>query len=228
MHTNDLLEMVTRVDAGRVLEMLSDTEAESEDSMYYDSESENSDSCSDDWSENENDDESDDDDENIEDSSEESDEEALDSTATRGGRGRGAGWGRSMRARGCRGRGAVRGRAAVTGARRGRGRGRSGGRSGTGRRKQTPEDLYKWMVVNEGRCGSNNFLFTNKHIYTNVDSDEQPTSAPFTAQAGPNVPSSCETPQDCFSLFFDDNLLQYIVQQTNTYAQKKIAAMQVE
>ena len=31
-----------------------------------------------------------------------------------------------------------------------------------------------------------------------------------------------------FSLFFDDNLLQYIVDQTNAYAQKKLAAMQVK
>jgi hypothetical protein len=56
----------------------------------------------------------------------------------------------------------------------------------------------------------------------------QPTDAPFTEQPGPKVPPSCETPEDCFSLFFDDNLLQYIVDQTNTYAQKKLAAMQVK
>ena len=30
------------------------------------------------------------------------------------------------------------------------------------------------------------------------------------------------------SPFFDDHLLQYIVDQTNAYAQKKLAAMQVE
>ena len=64
-------------------------------------------------------------------------------------------------------------------------------------------------------------------MYTLIDTDVQPTSAPFTEQPGPKVPPSCETPKDCFSLFFDDNLLQYIVDQTNTYAQKKLAAMQV-
>ena len=61
--------------------------------------------------------------------------------------------------------------------------------------------------------------------HTNVDTDVQPTSAPFTEQPGPDV---CESPENCFSLFFNDNLLQHIVNQTNIYAQKKIAAMQVE
>ena len=56
----------------------------------------------------------------------------------------------------------------------------------------------------------------------------QPISAPFTEKPGPKGPLSCETPEDCSSLFFDDNLLQYIADQTNTYAQKKLAAMQVE
>ena len=45
---------------------------------------------------------------------------------------------------------------------------------------------------------------------------------------GPKVPPSCESPEDCFSLFFDDNLLQYIVDQMNVYARKKLATMQVE
>ena len=66
------------------------------------------------------------------------------------------------------------------------------------------------------------------HNNNNNTDDEQPTSVPFTEQAGPKVPPSCETPEDCFSLFFDDNLLQYIVDQTNAYAEKKIAGMQVE
>ena len=76
------------------------------------------------------------------------------------------------------------------------------------------------------------FSHTNKHnntgvyIYT-IDTDMQPTSAPFTEQPGPKVPPSCESPEDYFSLFFDDNLLQYIVDQTNAYARKKLAAMQV-
>ena len=51
--------------------------------------------------------------------------------------------------------------------------------------------------------------------------------APFTEQARPKVPP-CETLEDCFSLFFDDNLILYIVNQTNTYGQKKIAGMQVD
>lgn len=48
------------------------------------------------------------------------------------------------------------------------------------------------------------------------------------ATPGPNVdPTSCTTPEDCFGLFFDDNLLDYLTAQTNLYAQKKISAMQV-
>ena len=59
--------------------------------------------------------------------------------------------GRDMRGRG-RGRGTGRGRAAVTGGRRGNRR-RGAGRAG-GANRQTPEDLYKWLVVDEGRCGN--------------------------------------------------------------------------
>ena len=72
-------------------------------------------------------------------SNESSDEEPEDTTATRG---RAAQRGRGMRARG---RGTGRGRAAVTRRGRGCGRGRAGGTN-----KQTPEDLYKWLVVDEG------------------------------------------------------------------------------
>ena len=61
-----------------------------------------------------------------------------------------------------------------------------------------------------------------------TDSYVQPTSTLFTEQARPKIQPSCETPEDCFSLFFDDNLIQYIVDQTNTYARKKIAGMQVD
>ena len=52
-----------------------------------------------------------------------------------------------------RGRDAGRGRAAVAGGRRGRGCGRRrvGGRGGSTR--LTPEDPYKWVMVDEGRCG---------------------------------------------------------------------------
>ena len=46
-------------------------------------------------------------------------------------------------------------------------------------------------------------------------------------QPGPKVPPSCQTPEDCFSLFFDDTLLQYLVDTTNTYVQKKLATMTI-
>ena len=32
--------------------------------------------------------------------------------------------------------------------------------------------------------------------------------------------NSCKTPEDCFSLFFDDALYDFLVQRTNEYAQK--------
>ena len=50
----------------------------------------------------------------------------------------------------------------------------------------------------------------------------------FTEQPGPKVSPSCEAPEDCFTLFFFFHLLQYMVDQTNAYTQKKLAAMQVE
>ena len=58
-----------------------------------------------------------------------------------------------MKGRG-RVRDAGRGRAAVVGGRRGRGCGRRpvGGRGGS--TLLTPEDLYKWVMVDEGRCGN--------------------------------------------------------------------------
>ncbi len=47
-------------------------------------------------------------------------------------------------------------------------------------------------------------LFT-KYFY--LTTDVEPTHLPFTgATPGPNVPTSCRLPEDCFSLFFDDDL----------------------
>ena len=48
--------------------------------------------------------------------------------------------------------------------------------------------------------------------------DTPPQAANFTPQPGPNVSSSC------FALF-DDALLDYIVNGTNKYAEKKMASM---
>ena len=44
-------------------------------------------------------------------------------------------------------------------------------------------------------------------------------------QSGVQVPPSVQTPEQCFSLFFDDNLWQYLVDGTNEYAAKKISEM---
>ena len=41
------------------------------------------------------------------------------------------------------------------------------------------------------------------------------------------MPPSCQTPEDCFSLFFGDTMLQYLVDTTNAYADKKLSTMTV-
>ena len=45
---------------------------------------------------------------------------------------------------------------------------------------------------------------------------------PYTEQHGPRVPLSCRTPEQCFAVFFDNSLWQFLVDRTNEYAQKKI------
>lgn len=55
--------------------------------------------------------------------------------------------------------------------------------------------------------------------------DLPPSVSAFTPQPGPNVPPTCETPEDFFSLFFDDDLLKYIKDNTNEYAEHKISTM---
>ena len=55
--------------------------------------------------------------------------------------------------------------------------------------------------------------------------DTPPQAANFTPRPGPNVSPSCKSPEDCFALFFDDALLDYIINGTNEYAEKKIASM---
>ena len=42
-----------------------------------------------------------------------------------------------------------------------------------------------------------------------------------------HVPPSVQTPEECFSLFFDDNLWQYLVDKTNEYAAKKLSEMTI-
>ena len=144
--------MATRVDAETALGMLSDiidTEPESEDSMYDGIDSEDSVSsremCDDGFDNDEENNSDDENDDNLADSSDESEEEPVDSTGTRG-KGRGAVRGR--------GRGTLRGRGTGSGSW-SKERGGSGRRGGArGGKKQTLEELYKWMVVEEGGCGS--------------------------------------------------------------------------
>lgn len=51
--------------------------------------------------------------------------------------------------------------------------------------------------------------------------DIAPTLQPFTEQPRPKVPPSYQTPQDCFSLFIDDDMLRFLLERTNEYAEKK-------
>ena len=57
--------------------------------------------------------------------------------------------------------------------------------------------------------------------------DTPPQAATFIPEPGPNVPLSCKTPEDCFSLFFRDSLLDYLVDKTNVYAQRKLSSSQL-
>ena len=45
--------------------------------------------------------------------------------------------------------------------------------------------------------------------------------------AGNNASPSCQSPEECFSLFLSDDVWQFLVDSTNEYARKKINEMQV-
>ena len=65
-------------------------------------------------------------------------------------------------------------------------------------------------------------------VNCNVSSDDTaPSTATFTPHSGPKVSPSVKTPEECFALFFDDSLLDYILDCTNEHAQKKIAAKEL-
>ena len=65
-------------------------------------------------------------------------------------------------------------------------------------------------------------------VNCNVSSDDTaPSAGTFTPQSGPKVSPNVKTPEECFALFFGDSLLDYIVDCTNEYAQKKIAAKEL-
>ena len=58
-----------------------------------------------------------------------------------------------------------------------------------------------------------------------IGTDTAPVARPYTEQHGPHIPHSCRTPEQCFAVFFDDSLWQFLVNWTNEYAQKKISSM---
>ena len=170
------------------------------------------------------------------DSTENEDSDSEDNiTETRRNTGRGAG------VRGIvigRARGTTSGR--VTGRGRGRGRGIQRGRG-----PRANEVLYTWTLAPEGMytmswelCvswGGDQSSHTCHCVCVRVCTyvyvcvcvcdeycfpldDTAPTADTFTPQAGPKVSPSVKTPEDCFSLFFDDILIDFIVDNTNRYA----------
>ena len=51
--------------------------------------------------------------------------------------------------------------------------------------------------------------------------DTEPAHLPFVGKRpGPNVPAACVSPFDCFSIFFNDSLWQFLVDSTNEYTKK--------
>ena len=62
------------------------------------------------------------------------------------------------------------------------------------------------------------------YLYIVYIDNTAPAAQPFIEQSGPKVPPSC---QDCLSLVFDDTLLQYLADNTNTYAMKQLATMTI-
>ena len=57
--------------------------------------------------------------------------------------------------------------------------------------------------------------------------DVAPTHTIFRETPGSTVDDSCQTPEECFSLFFSDEVWQFLVDNTNEYAANKIGTMQV-
>ena len=66
-------------------------------------------------------------------------------------------------------------------------------------------------------------------IYSSLFIDDQaPVPVPFTNSPGITIDSStCKTPLECFSLFFNDKICQYIADNTNQYATEKGGAVNV-
>ena len=60
----------------------------------------------------------------------------------------------------------------------------------------------------------------------NVD-DTAPTHLQFNEAVGSNADPSCQTSEECFSLFFSEEVWQLLVDNTNEYATKKMSNMQV-
>ena len=123
-----------------------ETKPESEDSLYGNLDSEDSVSSREHNEPEHDNSESNDNDANLHDSSDDiSDEKPEDTTAAKS-RAAGSGRAEARDVEEAEGLEEV-----VTGSRRGRGSGRCGGGRARG---QTPEELYKWVVVDEGRCGN--------------------------------------------------------------------------
>ena len=65
-------------------------------------------------------------------------------------------------------------------------------------------------------CGSTYISSILCHAATlHTDDDVAPTHLPFVGPSGIHVPSSCQTPDQCFSGGFDDGLWQFLVDKTS-------------
>ena len=70
-------------------------------------------------------------------------------------------------------------------------------------------------------------IFVYYYMYCIILGDMPPNHPPFNESGGSNVDASCQTPGECFSVFFSDTIWQFLIDNTNQYAAQKISSMTV-
>ena len=68
--------------------------------------------------------------------------------------------------------------------------------------------------------------FFISHLIIRID-DEAPKKSDFTETPGCTLTGSFQNPMDCFSLFFDDEVWQFLADNTNQYATETLMNRQV-
>ena len=68
-------------------------------------------------------------------------------------------------------------------------------------------------------------LFRQFFLYLLVDL--APAHSPFTERPGYQLDEPCDSPEQCFSLFFTSELWDFLVENTNEYALQKLNGRQV-